>query len=351
MNEHDPLSSGSSGPNPPGPTSSGPTSSGPDSTDTARQLRQALRPTAQDDMDAQRILDRVLDGSAHPSSQSASQPASGVHPGATAWRWAAPLLAACAAGFLALTVGLAARPNSPAVPAGPAVIADRPSQPEVLTVTCAPNGVTIDRSQVAAAPDGVHVRISNTGRTPVTPFLRPGDESWLPGSSWEPVHPGKTSERVLPLPPGRNTVACDLTSSSGNQVLTVATPHQVFTVQDPSRSWQGSPAEAGCALGGIASWVGGPGRGVTPELAVLAFPGSGLTPAQHADMQRGRTAEPFRAGYVDARPQLWLVRRHGVPQHLMLVRALPAGGYEAEPDWVCAESFPSAQRTSPTSAR
>lgn len=206
--------------------------------------------------------------------------------------------------------------------------------PTTVTVTCADAGTRLDTAGVAATSAGVRVRVVNrTDRTLTTPAFWSREPLDLPGARPGVTHAGRTSDWVLALPPGRVEVSCEGLRSHGVVGLDVT---------DPSGAWQGGATDAGCPMGGVASWVGGPGRGVTPQAAARSWP-TGLSHAQRTELRRGTTVERLRAGYRDAVGQPWLVRRDGVPAVLLLVTATREAtphttreGFVAHPEWICA---------------
>ncbi len=89
---------------------------------------------------------------------------------------------------------------------------DAAGTPEVAHVICGPDGVRVVGPEVRARPDGVHVRVDNPGRA-VALELRPVDGG--PADVVETqLAPGRPTDAVLSIEPGRALVACVLEGSS-----------------------------------------------------------------------------------------------------------------------------------------
>lgn len=186
-----------------------------------------------------------------------------------------------------------------------------PPPTQVLTVTCTDTGTQVDAPTVAAASDGVHLRVVNAGRRPVAAGMPDADDS----DGWPWTDPGRSRDLVVPAAPGRHRIICGDKSAAATVEVT-----------DPTSSWRGTIAQAAptCRGNAIADYAGGPGSGATPREAVLAWPsrefGPGVTPLAE---EPGVTVRPLAAGYVDADRQWWLVERGGRAATVLRVFAVP----------------------------
>lgn len=310
-----------------------PTDPHPRGTRADARLRAALRPTDEDRVDAARLVDRVLEGSATSRPLPARDAAASTprRP-----RWAVPLMAASVAACLALAVGAFAQlqARSPEQTAAPTAASSDPSFPlapdadrlmapgrvsgsETGAVTCSSTGrIRVATPVVRARRDGVHLRV--TAAVPGTLFNTPD------GGGSVPVG---TSDVVVDATPGKVTLSCSVTG-------TAPTSSADLQVVDPGGSWLGGTGNLVC-LGGIAqpSWVVGPATGTTRRGAVEALSARMNTDRPVASIGRAPV------GYVGSATQTWTIdvtgATSGTVATVVSVRPLGPDRYEAAPDRIC----------------
>ncbi len=289
--------------------------------DLDAQLRAALAPTAADRADADRIVDRVLDGSA-----TASTGPGAPHATAERRRWAVPLLAACAAACLVIAVGVLARPRGEpdqvAVP-GPSASAVRTtgeaSVPDVAVVTCSAHGaLTVQTPRVRAQSDGVHVRVTTQAQDTVVDLLGVG-RTPTPG----------TRDVVVALSPGATALSCRVPGRAQGDPAELE-------VLDPTGSWLGGSTNLLC-FGGMDQplWASGPAYGATRRSAVQAL----VAQLPRPDDVTAIVRAPI--GYAQSPTQVWTVDSvssaagDGPSAISVDVRHLPDQRYEARPEAIC----------------
>lgn len=200
---------------------------------------------------------------------------------------------------------------------------DHPRQPvaDRVEVTCTGEGISVDRTSVAAQPAGVVLVVSSSmpKGSYLTYISDGGGQSGGDRMSADPT----TWTRELA--PGTLTLTC---ARAGD--MEESAPARV-RVTDPHGYWRGeSLSELGCAPGAEPSWIRGlSGAGDTPERAVDEV----LANFTHMD-QATYTARPAEIGYVDAATQTWIATKNERPS--MTVEVSRAGaGFSAWPEWTC----------------
>lgn len=292
-----------------------------DSPDLERRLRSALQPTDEDHRAAERMVDRIVAGTAAPSTARSAPEETARRP-----RWVVPLLAASVAACLALGVGALARmpardPNQVVLASpGETVAADADALPDVAIVSCDAQGaIRIATPRVRAQRDGVHVRL--TAAVKDTAF------GWSAGG--QQVAAG-AHDMIFAADPGRSTMTCSI---DGNQRMDRAE----LDVVDAAGAWLGSDSNVLCPAGRAQpSWAIRGAQGGTRREAV-----EGLATQFQAAGPIGAIARA-PIGYVESGRQTWTIDFAGRPKgyfgrHAVVVRvdARADGRFEAWPDWVC----------------
>lgn len=305
-----------------------------DSPDLERRLRGALQPTEEDHRAADRMVDRIVAGTAAPSTARSAPEETARRP-----RWVVPLLAASVAACLALGVGAIARMQAPspqqvATTPGPSPSVVDAMGPQLATgpnvgeVSCGADGaIRMGTPIVEAQPDGVHLRWTTTARTT--------NVNW--GDGGTAVARG-THDIIRPLTPGKATLTCSI---DGNATMREVT----FYVIDPTGSWLGDQNNLWCA-GGAAqpSWVIKSVDAPTPREAV-----EGLSKSMKQDGGTVHAVGRAPIGYVDSPEQTWTVDTTPKPMTtpatkstaspltaiVVDVRRLAADRFRASPNWIC----------------
>lgn len=197
----------------------------------------------------------------------------------------------------------------------------------VLTVTCTPRGIEVDRTEVAASRDGVHLRVVDTSGRPHMMFgyrsLPGGTEIGWPGSGGGGEEL-TAAERVLVVstPPGQLVVECTERGRSGSR--------RVVSVADP-QGWfrPGSPSEAGCLVRGIGDWEQVPGRGTTAHEAA-----ENMLRNLAGDDAAARQVSMAHVGYVGGARQPFLLHQEGKPS-LIGVATRSGGTWSATREYIC----------------
>lgn len=118
------------------------------------------------------------------------------------------VVTAVALAVLATSVWLVREPHRPADVAAVQVerSAGAPTArlPDRVEVTCSTGGIDVPVASVRPRRDGLHLRVHNAGRTPVT--VQVDGESWSSGPVR--VDPGMNDLRT-PVPPGVLTIGCE----------------------------------------------------------------------------------------------------------------------------------------------
>jgi hypothetical protein len=189
------------------------------------------------------------------------------------------------------SVAFAGRPH----PAPNPVVTD----PSVLTVACAPNGITVSAEAVAATSAGVVISLSST--MPAGAML---NYRWPGTDAYQPMTREPRTTAFL-APPGPLTLSC-----SGLRGTVVVGGAHTVTVTDPHHIWSSATiAELGCTPGAQFGPARPPGSGSTPEEAVNDLLSRTLAATTAQDV----STEKLPIGYPDAVSQVWLVSLDGVP--------------------------------------
>jgi hypothetical protein len=220
------------------------------------------------------------------------------------------------------SVAFAGRPH----PAPDPVVAD----PSVLTVSCAPEGITLSAEAVAATSAGVVISLSSTMPSGASLNYR-----WSGTDGYQPMTLEPRTTTFL-APPGLLTLSC-----SGLRGAVVVGGAHTVTVTDPHHFWSSATmAELGCPAGPQLMPARPPGSGSTPEAAVDDY----LVRNGGSRAGQGVSTAKLPIGYPDAAGQVWLVSRHGVPTMTLTVDRTGTT-YEAHQVIVCAPATPAPSTT------
>ena len=207
------------------------------------------------------------------------------------------------------------------------------------SVTCSPEGITVEPGRIQTTPAGVVLEVRNTGlpRGTYLAYESSGAGGVAGGDPLPGGPDGQTGARrwVRSLAPGTITVTCDPSGRAGQSFQTT------LQVSDPGGYWRGDAnlAALGCTLGGLPDWAISAGTGPTAEAAATATAQAFQSMAPNASDRY--TVEPAYTGYVGAKAQVWLLRRNEQPYATLQVAKTPRflnrarGGYDAGPDWLC----------------
>jgi hypothetical protein len=203
-------------------------------------------------------------------------------------------------------------------------VADRarsegPPPPATLSVSCAPDGITVSGPVVAAGASGVTLEVAST--MPPGSSLAYGAQGYGGG---EPL-PSSPQRWVRALPPGDLELTCSTQGSARPEMRTRV------EIVDPGRHWrEATLGDAGCTMtGGQPSWAIGAVRRSTPREAVDA-----LLAQMSAASGQAYDAHDAGIGYPLAATQTWVALKPDGSGFTVAVTHTGTG-YEAGPDYLC----------------
>lgn len=194
------------------------------------------------------------------------------------------------------------RPTAPTTVGSATSTIDTSPAPAYLDVVC--NGATLSLggTKVAAAQDGVHVRMISTGARPSSfTFEWDGESVYGGGIGLEETGQIMSAAEVILAPPGEIRVSCGIDQGR------VTSPEQRVIVTDPKRVYRTTTlTDLGCPgwNGHVGRWFDGrAGLSARDALDNLAnhYPGQWDSVSQAA------------IGYPHARVEYWVLKKGGKP--------------------------------------
>jgi hypothetical protein len=189
--------------------------------------------------------------------------------------------------------------------------------PSVVSVSCAPGGITVSDDVVTATSSGVLLKVAST--LPTGAYLTVSNPDGSGGGDPLPKAP---ETRAFSVAPGTFSVACRSKGADPSD-LDIAE----IAVADPDHYWRTTTlADHGCP--GLSELDLGPASGATLRAAVDA-----LVPTLEGPT-RDYTARDAQVGYLAATSQTWLAYRRGVP-YVSINLHPDETGYTAYPGVLC----------------
>lgn len=194
---------------------------------------------------------------------------------------------------------------------------DSAAPPSILTVTCAPEGITVSGHALAAGPGGARVTVAST--LPAGSYLTVSSPD---GSGGGDPLPEKTEAWTFGVAPGTFTLACQPKGADPSD-----TDIAEITLTDPGRYWRAVTLDDLACSGRDEPYLGSR-SGRTPQEAVEAL----LTTFEGP--KHDYTARDAQMGYVEATSQTWLAYRNGLP-YMSIDLQPDDAGYTAHPGFSC----------------